>query len=133
MKPRQLTDFRGGWQVQREIIHADGTRAAFRGVADWRPTPQGLDYVETGQLLIPGQTPFAASRSYLWRADLSVWFSDGRFFHRIPPLGGATSHWCDPDQYEGQYDFQPWPLFRVTWQVSGPRKSYRMISTYRRV
>jgi hypothetical protein len=74
-----------------------------------------------------------AERRYLWSADLSVWFEDGRFFHNVPPHGGPTAHWCDPDQYDGQYDFADWPAFRVTWRVRGPRKDYRMETLYRRV
>lgn len=71
-----------------------------------------------------------ASRVYLWKADLSVWFDDGRYFHTVPAQGGATDHWCDPDQYDVRYDFAEWPDFRVTWRVEGPRKSYTMVSDY---
>jgi len=47
--------------------------------------------------------------------------------------GGACAHWCDPDQYDGQYDFSRWPEWRCIWQVRGPRKDYRMTSLYCRV
>jgi hypothetical protein len=74
-----------------------------------------------------------AERRYVWHPDLSVHFDDGRFFHKIPQEGGATDHWCDPDSYEGCYDFSKWPDFGVTWRVTGPRKSYRMHSLYKRL
>ena len=51
-------------------------------------------------------------------------------FHRVPPLGGDSGHWCDPDQYDGSYDFSAWPAFTVTWSVRGPRKAYLMSSRY---
>jgi hypothetical protein len=76
---------------------------------------------------------FLGERRYLWALDLSVLFEDGRFFHKVPPLGGATAHWCDPDQYDGMYDFSDWPEFAVTWHVRGPRKDYRMETQYRRL
>ncbi|MBK0326943.1 trigger factor [Rhodobacteraceae bacterium F11138] len=132
IQPRTLTDFRGSWQLEREISHADGTLAAFRGQALWQPDVQGLRYDETGHLTIQGRAPVTACQRYVWQPDLTVWFADGRFFHQVPAVGGATTHWCDPDRYEGVYDFDAWPAFRVIWQVDGPRKSYRMISTYRR-
>ncbi|SFT66759.1 DUF6314 family protein [Sedimentitalea nanhaiensis] len=130
---RQLLDFQGAWHLEREITHADGTRARFVARAVWTPQAQGLGYVENGELKVQGHVPISASQNFSWRADLSVWFSDGRYFHTVPARGGPTSHWCDPDQYDGAYDFDFWPVFTVTWQVSGPRKSYRMISTYHRI
>lgn len=130
--PRVLGDFAGRWRLDREIAHDDGSRARFTGQAEWRPVPAGLDYRETGTLVLAGQR-MQAERRYLWRPDLSVCFADGRFFHQVPPQGGETAHWCAPDRYEGHYDFTAWPEFRVRWRVTGPRKAYRMTSHYRRL
>lgn len=129
---RVLADFEGDWRLLREIVQADGGRASFAGVAVWRPDAQGLCYEERGLLQIPGQPAMQAERRYLWREDLSVWFDDGRFFHKVPPEGGATGHWCDPDQYDVSYDFSEWPRFSQRWRVRGPRKDYEMLSQYRR-
>lgn len=127
-----LNDFAGIWLLDRAIHHADGTCARFMGRAIWQPDPRGLAYHETGEMVLADGARFLGERRYLWSHDLSVWFEDGRFFHKVPPNGGAAAHWCDPDQYDGCYDFAAWPAFTVTWRVLGPRKDYRMQTSYRR-
>ncbi len=128
-----LKDFIGSWQVSREIVHADGSRARFDGHAVWTVAGDGALYEETGEMQLPGQPPMRATRCYLWGADLSVRFEDGRFFHDVPTGGEQAEHWCEPDMYSVTYDFSEWPVFRTTWQVRGPRKDYRMTSLYCRV
>ncbi|MFU8776887.1 MAG: DUF6314 family protein [Roseovarius sp.] len=127
-----LHDFAGVWTLERVIHHADGSRARLTGQAVWHPDPKGLACHETGEMVLGDGTRFAAERRYLWSHDLSVWFDDGRFFHKVPPQGGEAAHWCDPDQYDGHYDFTAWPAFAVTWRVRGPRKAYRMETCYHR-
>ena len=131
LAPRCLSDFLGTWQLQRQIRHGDGSTARFEGRAQWRATPAGADYVETGALILPGQGRFEAERRYLWGPDLRICFDDGRFFHQVPPLGGEAAHWCDPDQYYALYDFADWPAWSCRWRVRGPRKDYEMHSHYR--
>ena len=127
---RQLADFCGRWSVARDICHADGTLARFQGEAIWQWEEDRLNCVETGKLCIAGQDPFSARQEYLWYPDLGVHFADGRYFHHVPPQGGEVFHDCPPDRYEGAYDFTAWPEFRVSWSVTGPRKSYQMCSVY---
>ncbi len=94
---------------------------------------------EEGRLDLGGAS-FQATRVYLWRADgdgIAVLFEDGRAFHRFTPQGAADSaHWCDPDDYRVSYDFSRWsvnrPIWTAEWRVTGPRKDYVMLSTYRR-
>jgi hypothetical protein len=128
----ELKDFAGRWQLTRHIQPQDGAPAVFEGAAFWTPADGGLAYHETGQISLPGQVPMQAERRYFWADDLSIYFDDGRFFHRVPCAGGQTGHWCAPDQYDVTYDFGGWPAFRVTWDVQGPRKAYRSTSEYRR-
>ena len=128
----QLADFEGKWQLSRRIVQADGVEARFEGEAVFRPCDAGLSYEEVGRMILPGQPEMEARRAYLWKPDLTVWFEDGRYFHQVPGEGGETGHWCDPDQYDGCYDFAGWPIWRVCWDVRGPRKDYRMESEYRR-
>jgi hypothetical protein len=130
---RKLADFEGHWSLTRDIVHENGPPAFFEGEAHWTPQGDGLAYLEAGMLTVQGLAPIQGERRYVWGPDLTVYFEDGRVFHHVPPRGGPVSHWCDPDQYDGRYDFSHWPSFEVEWQVNGPRKAYRMTSTYRRV
>ncbi|MET4101897.1 hypothetical protein ABIE58_001321 [Roseovarius sp. MBR-78] len=130
MRPRRLQDFEGAWRFDRQITHADGQRAQVTGVAVWRREGAGLILEEAGEMHMAGHPPMQVARRYLWGADLAVSFEDGRFFHHVPPEGGAAAHWCDPDQYDGSYDFSRWPRFRVEWRVRGPRKDYHMMTDY---
>ena len=115
--------------MTRVIRGATGGTGHFIGAAQWRPDGDGALYVETGELVLPSGR-FAATRRYRWGRDLSVWFDDGRFFHKVPADGGDAAHWCDPDQYDVHYDFADWPNWQVRWQVRGPRKDYTMVSRY---
>ena len=132
MTERRLHDFEGAWRFTRRITHADGRVAEVAGRAVWWPEGAGLAYHETGEMRMPGHPPMQVERRYFWGADMAVHFADGRFFHNVPPEGGATAHWCDPDQYDGRYEFSDWPRFRVSWRVRGPNKDYHMTTEYRR-
>ncbi len=122
----------GPWRIARRITHGDGAQASFEGTASWTAAGQGADYVERGDLVMPGQGRFQAERRYFWSRDLDVFFDDGRFFHRVPAAGGAARHWCAPDQYDARYDFSGWPDWSCLWHVKGPRKDYRLQSVYTR-
>lgn len=132
MTARRLQDFEGVWAFVRRASHADGGAAEVTGQAVWSRAGNGLALAETGEMRLPGAAPIQVERRYHWAADLRVFFEDGRFFHAVPAEGGATTHWCDPDRYDGIYDFSRWPDFTVTWCVRGPRKDYRMVTTYTR-
>ena len=127
---RRLEYFEGAWAFERRITHADGQEALVSGRAVWTRDGDGLVCEETGEMRIAGAAPMQVARRYRWAEGLRVHFEDGRFFHAVPPEGGEASHWCDPDQYDGSYDFSRWPAFSVTWAVRGPRKDYRMVTTY---
>lgn len=117
--------------MERRITEGSGRQARLAGEACWMRDGDALAYHETGMLEVEGQAPVRAERRLMWRPGLQVYFEDGRFFHAVPPLGGRVSHWCDPDSYEGLYDFSAWPVFEVSWVVSGPRKDYHMHTIYR--
>lgn len=129
--PRILTDFTGEWLIERQIEQIGAPAARFTGQAVFVRDGADLAYTEVGVLQILGQPPMHATRRYRWDANLNVYFDDGRFFHTVPSNGGATQHWCDPDQYDVSYDFSAWPHWSSTWKVQGPRKNYRMITQYR--
>lgn len=125
-----MQDFEGAWAFDREVVEAGGRTTHVTGRAVWAASGTGLRYTERGEMRLPGHAPIQVERSYHWDADLGVFFEDGRFFHYVPMRGGATAHWCDPDEYDGFYDFREWPVFSVTWRVRGPRKDYRMATRY---
>ncbi|MEX0371191.1 MAG: DUF6314 family protein [Tateyamaria sp.] len=129
---RQVHDFEGVWRIDRTIEHTQAPTARFEGEATWHPVADGYDYRESGVLTVPGSAPMHAERRYHWANDFSVFFDDGRFFHKVPASGGQAVHWCDPDTYTVDYDFALWPEFQVIWTVRGPKKSYRMVSRYAR-
>ncbi len=130
MTARRLQDFEGAWAFERRITHAGGQEAVVTGRAIWMRDGTGFEYVETGEMRLTGAAPMRVERRYRWEEGPRVYFADGRFFHHVPPEGGETAHWCDPDQYDGAYDFSRWPEFTVTWAVRGPRKDYRMMTIY---
>lgn len=135
--PINLDAFRGVWQLDRDIVDANGGMSRFSGKAVFTPDGAGLLYEETGILEIPGVSPMQATRRYLWRESagrIMVAFEDGRPFHSFDPCGteAAAQHLCGADLYRVRYDFSAWPAWSALWQVAGPRKDYSMLGRYRR-
>lgn len=130
---------RGRWRLSRAVEdRLAGLNGRFDGVAAFLTTaePNVLAYHETGTLSFGPFAHAAAERRYRWifRASdrASVQFEDGRFFHRVQPVGGIAEarHECGRDVYEGRYVFEAQDRWHLRWQVSGPRKDYTMDSTY---
>jgi len=130
----RLQDFAGQWRMSRVITdHRARTTGQFDGMAAFTPDDGGLAYLEVGTLCLPGQPPFHAERRYLWRqreSAIDVHFDDGRFFHSVDPAHPTACHWCDPDTYDVIYSFASWPEWSSTWDVAGPRKAYKMVTSY---
>lgn len=134
--PRDLKDFAGTWLLTRKIRdNKAGQIVQADGRADLMPDAKGLTYSEEVTVRVPGQPPMKGTRRYLWRLDgdrIAIHFDDGRYFHTLK-LGETTvidHHDCAPDSYDADYDFSGWPIWRVRWTVSGPRKSYEMETKY---
>lgn len=137
--PTRVRDFRGTWQIQRMVLDRRmASEGRFEGLAWITPEESWTLYEERGQLSFPNQPSMTATRRYRWtngaEGEIVVKFDDGRPFHRFALTGtsGAT-HLCDPDTYVVSYDFRRWPVWSATWEVSGPRKDYRMTSHYARM
>lgn len=131
-------DFAGDWLIARAIAdrHAAQT-GRFDGRAWFTPTgPDHFRYREDGVLHLGAGPAMTATRAYGWAFDgarVAVTFADGRPFHSFPLAGGpGEDHPCGEDLYRVAYDFSRWPVWEVTWTVSGPRKDYTMTSCYRR-
>ncbi|SPF75624.1 hypothetical protein ALP8811_00617 [Aliiroseovarius pelagivivens] len=134
----RLADFLGEWQIEREVAEETGAVHRLSGAAVFSAEPGGLLYREEGQLVTENGASFAASRVYHWcglgDGRVKVLFADGRDFHMIDLTVAQPEdlHWCDPDQYRVSFDFSLWPTWQSVWNVSGPRKGYRMVTRYRR-
>jgi len=132
---RGLADYVGRYKVARQIEDARAKASStFEGEAEIVATQDGATYTERG-FLVMGEQRFAAERTYLWRSAgtrIDVLFADGRPFHDFDPVAGgkATEHLCGADWYRGGYGLTDWPVWTVTWDVEGPRKSYRSVTTY---
>lgn len=130
-----LLDFEGTWSLTRRIIdHRAGSTGMFEGTATFTRDDGGLAYCEVGSLHLPNHPPFHAERRYRWRevgTHFEIDFDDGRFFHSFSADAPNAIHWCDPDTYNVSYAFDVWPRWQSTWDVSGPKKAYKMVSDYR--
>ena len=131
----RLGDFAGRWRLTRRIVHDDGARAAFEGLATLAPDGEGLRYEEEGVLRLPGAPPMTATRTHLWRPapeGVAVLFADGRPFHRIDLSAARPEavHPCGADLYRVAYDFTAWPDWSAVWRVDGPRHAYRLASRH---
>ncbi len=129
----KLIDFEGNWSIERRIEdHLSDTVSHFLGTAQIG----GDGYKEIGKMVLANGNEFESSRSYLWSdcdEGIEIRFEDGRPFHIMVPSGQSSAHhWCDPDQYDVEYDFQSKQDWTATWKVKGPRKDYVMISRYRK-
>lgn len=131
-----LADFAGEWTVTRRIEdRRAGREGTFSGRAVFLPDGDGLDYREEGSIAFPGQPPLRAERRYRWRAEgarIAVLYADGRPFHSFSQALPGAEHLCAPDLYQVRYAFEGWPVWECVWDVSGPRKDYRLHSVYRR-
>ena len=133
-----LADLEGRWTLYRRITHADGQINEFHGHATFTLDGDQLVLDEEGVLSgLPGGATLNASRRYMMSEEadhIAVFFNDMRPFHAIP-LGVArpeANHDCPPDTYAVSYDFSNLDVWRASWSVSGPRKSYVMNTRYTR-
>ena len=125
----------GRWRLARRIEDGRGPGGSFDGAAVFLQVADGLDYSETGELVLGQGAPMRAERRYLWRAAggrVAVFFADGRAFHDFDPAGARAEarHLCGADIYDVTYDFARWPDWETVWRVRGPRKDYRMVTRY---
>jgi hypothetical protein len=130
----------GDWTLVR---HVDG-RPLMRGFATFRANDDGgLIYHERGRVHSADGQAFEAERRYLYRASptgFAVFFFEEptRLFHNVrlePAHGGLmseASHLCKDDLYLSRYQFLADATFFIRHEVSGPRKSYTLETSYDR-
>ncbi|PIE10565.1 MAG: hypothetical protein CSA72_08660 [Rhodobacterales bacterium] len=133
-----ISPFEGDWILERVVDdRRAGQTSRFEGRAEVKLEGSGAVLLESGRWVDGPYRGLGGERRYLWQADgarIAVLFDDGRPFHVWDPAqgGDCVPHWCDPDTYEGHYDLALPDHWRVTWQVRGPAKDYRMETLYRR-
>lgn len=134
-----LSLLEGDWRLVRRITHSDGAENRFEGVSRFVRSGKRLIQDEEGVLGgVPGQPGLKATRRYVWLQDrdrIEVLFHDMRPFHTIPTgvRCPETTYLCPPDRYHVAYDFGDLKSWRATWHVEGPKKSYVMESSFRRI
>ena len=129
----------GRWQIARRIHDTrQDLIGRLTGRGEFAPTPKGLVYDEAGLLRFGGYQGEAARR-YLFAFErptaASVRHADGSLFHLLDLSSGKDEirHQCAEDHYRGRYRVLRQDAFAVTWDVTGPRKHYRMATFYKRV
>lgn len=127
----------GNWSVNRAIDDRTALQqGTFAGTAQFSGEDHTLHYREEGSLSFAG-TQMRAERRYRWHCDgnqADVFYEDGTLFHQFAVTDGTASaeHLCGQDLYRGDYTFRSADTWEVTWRVSGPRKDYTSVTTYRR-
>jgi len=66
--------------------------------------------------------------------SFSVFFPDGRFFHRAEIVAGIAlvTHDCAPDTYCGRYRFRGGDRWSLSWRITGPRKDLVIATVFSR-
>jgi hypothetical protein len=128
----------GPWRITRRVHDIrQNLTGKLAGNASFTPAPQGLIYDEAG-LLRFGSYQGEAARRYLFAFDqpdvAQVRHVDGSLFHPLGLSSGKDDiqHQCGEDLYRGRYRVLDRNRFVASWDVTGPRKRYRMATLYAR-
>lgn len=128
----------GRWRIARRICDArQDLPGRLAGYANFTAAPQGLIYDEAGLLRFGGYEG-EAMRRYLFAFDRPgaafVHHADGCPFHPLDLSTGKDDirHRCVQDLYRGRYRVLGKDAFVASWDVTGPRKRYRMATFFRR-
>jgi Family of unknown function (DUF6314) len=131
----------GAWALDR---HIEGV-AAMSGTAVFEAGESGwLAYREAGWMRLTSGQSFHAERRYLFQPrsnGFAVFFAETppRLFHEVVLseerglMSGEAVHRCSQDLYRSRYAFRADGTFSIHHSVSGPRKSYRLDTLYRRL
>jgi Family of unknown function (DUF6314) len=130
----------GRWLLERSI---EGI-ATMQGHALFAPAEGGrLHYREDGRLVLANGSEFDSAREYIYAPrehGFRVLFQENppRLFHEIALTAGQGGEWigqadhpCGEDHYRTFYRFLPDGRFVIRHVVTGPRKGYTMVTTYR--
>lgn len=135
----------GWWRFDRRIsdqaIVTGQARVQpyFSSRADMRGA---LHYSEDGLLALPNGATYRSRRSYVYSKlpdGFTVWFNEPepRLFHQVrlaavhAGVEGSALHKCGKDLYRTAYRFEADGSFVIRHDVTGPKKGYVSITTYR--
>ncbi|EFA80591.1 hypothetical protein PPL_06530 [Heterostelium album PN500] len=102
---------------------------------------QPLRYEEKGLLFKEDGTSCPVTQRYIYcyeHEKIKVYFDGNpptRLLHSLDFVNSALAtghHWCPPDNYDATYEFVSSSEFKLTYCVQGPKKNYRMITTFKR-
>ncbi|EFA80556.1 hypothetical protein PPL_06495 [Heterostelium album PN500] len=102
---------------------------------------QPLRYEEKGLLFKEDGTSCPVTQRYIYcyeHEKINVYFDGNpptRLLHSLDFVNSALAtghHWCPPDNYDATYEFVSSSEFKLTYCVQGPKKNYRMITTFKR-
>ena len=131
--------FSGSWSVERRIRDLKSHELGrLSGTADFVQDPDGIGFAERGTLVLPHARAEAQQRYRFVIEDdhsFSVFFADGRFFHRADIAAGraSVSHGCPPDTYRGRYRFWQPSRWSLSWRITGPRKDLVIGTVFSRI
>jgi len=142
INPQQLVSFLPGlWKLKRHITHAFPTiesydafgEAKFSVLEDnvllYQEEIQ-MRHLKTGEVNDGTQEYF-----YKYEPSLEEWckyFKDGRLFYKLDFFEKEASgaHMCQDDRYEARYLFDSNEKISLTYTVKGPKKDYRLETSY---
>jgi hypothetical protein len=134
----------GAWRVSRSIEdRMAGLTGSFEGSAllvippEWQARGVWARYDETGTLRFGGHSgPASRTLGYMRRFDgtVAVFFPDGRPYIDLDLRTGSCErdHPCREDNYHLTFTVRSLDEFEEHWEVKGPNKNYRAITTLTR-
>lgn len=128
----------GRWRIARRISDARADMTGrLTGWAVFTPSADGLVHDEAGDLSF-GAYRGPVTRTYHLAIESPstgiVRHADGSLFHALNLMSGMADilHACGDDRYRGRYRVLDGNRFSVSWEVTGPRKQYRLATLHRR-
>lgn len=131
------TLFKGLWSFKRQVTGIFPEELTVEGQGYFTAGGQSNQrrYKEEGVYTRESQDiPF--ENTYLYELispqQCRVLFPDGRLFYELSNVYQEIQHLCGEDKYGGQFEVRGLYRWQLSWQVTGPRKSYEIHTVYRR-
>jgi hypothetical protein len=129
----------GSWSLYKEIsdffINREG---AFTGKALFKPTsPFRIQYWEEGELSYGNYRGFA-TQEYMYTFHsphtASIYRTKQDFFYDLDLREGSckVEHLCGADLYKGYIMVESDNIWKIFWDIKGPRKKLKMKYIYKR-